>query len=341
MTINFTHHIRYESPTTSLEKCANASEEFFNWSGRTVVVLDKNIVNLDKRSSVNIPLVFLKFLACLTVIIPLTFLIMRTYTRGVLLPSLKGRVSTDSTSPLTNPPVKITPGDKSGAAAGGAGASSDRRVSAPVPLAPQAPIELTAQEKADLPSMLQNAIEWVKEIKGEQPYALQQSFEQVIYNLQSAGKILAKDHLLRFLKNCNDSWKKLMPDTEDVDNLILKMINYLEGKKAKSLKSSLTPDEWKIICGHIEHVSTNVLKDAVSLRYMGTDESKMTALFDAHNMLSALLRKPLNEPLNELLKVRELVEYLKISHGTIKAYTTDPSAYARYKEALAGFYTEG
>lgn len=93
--INFTDHIQYANPTSVTEKCANASEEFFNWSGHTVVVLNKGIIERDKKSAVNVPLVFLKFVACFTVIIPLVFLILRTYTRSVLWQpnSLQGRLT--------------------------------------------------------------------------------------------------------------------------------------------------------------------------------------------------------------------------------------------------------
>lgn len=85
--INFTDHIHYANPTSGIEKYANASEDFFNWSGHTVVIVKGKIAQSEVRLF-NLPYVTLKFLSCLTLIIPLAFLILRTYTRGILLSNI-------------------------------------------------------------------------------------------------------------------------------------------------------------------------------------------------------------------------------------------------------------
>lgn len=98
--INFTDHIHYQEPSNTAEQLANVSENFFNFGGRTVVVLRDKTTEPIPHSATNPLLNVLKLISCLTIIIPLAFLILRTCTRSLLVPELKdtsaslpGRVS--------------------------------------------------------------------------------------------------------------------------------------------------------------------------------------------------------------------------------------------------------
>lgn len=93
--ITFTDHVQYQQPSNTTEKIANASENFFNWGGRTVVVLSDKKTRALPTSPTNPLLNILKFISCLTIIIPLAFLILRTYTRSVLAPQINETGSSD------------------------------------------------------------------------------------------------------------------------------------------------------------------------------------------------------------------------------------------------------
>lgn len=240
LNINFTDHIHYQEPRNAAEKIANVSENFFNWGGRTVVVLeDKTTAPID-RSDTNPLLNVLKLISCLTIIIPLAFLILRTCTRSMLVPELKGtsaslpgRVSKGFPAA---PPGPASPQPPAVARSVHVGA-----VVLP-PAAAPAPSAQVVNEDTKLPPDVHSRLKEVLEdvvIDVLNNYRGDNNCLDLIENMK--GLLSMEEIRLRHVRTMMVKLKKILPLTP-FKALFDEIIPFVEGKSSLSPDSKVYPD---------------------------------------------------------------------------------------------------